>query len=67
MGVLPEKPDEGPLEVITLKIPAKLKARVDAAAKMTGNNRSQTILALMRWALDEFEAQRTAEKGGKGK
>lgn len=65
MGVLPEKPDEGPLEVITLKIPAKLKARVDAASKATGNNRTQTILALMRWALDEFETQRAGEKGGK--
>lgn len=65
MGPLTEKPDEGPLEVITLKIPKKLKARVDAAAKATGNNRSQTILALVRWGLDQFEAQRAAEKQGK--
>lgn len=62
MGPLTEKPDEGPLEVITLKIPKKLKARVDSAAKATGNNRSQTILALVRWGLDEFERQRAAEK-----
>jgi len=59
--VLPLKLDEGPLEVLTLKMPAKLKARVDAAAKATGNNRSQTMLALMRWALDQFEAQRAEE------
>jgi metal-responsive CopG/Arc/MetJ family transcriptional regulator len=65
MGPLEAKPDEGPLEVITLKIPKKLKGRVDAAAKTTGNNRSQTILALVRWGLDEFERQRAAEKKDK--
>lgn len=62
MGPLEEKPDEGPLEVITLKIPKKLKSRVDAAAKVTGHNRSQTILALVRWGLGQFEKQRAAEK-----
>ena len=57
MGLLPEKNDEGPLEVITLKLPTKLKARIDAAAKASGNNRTQTILAFVRFGLDEYDAQ----------
>lgn len=62
MGVLPMKESEGSLEVLTLKVPVKLKARIDAAAKQTGNNRTQTMLALMRWALDQFEKQREEER-----
>lgn len=69
MGPLTQREDEGELEVLTFKVPAKLKARIDAAAKETGNNRTQTMLSLMRWALDEYEAQKTGEgrKAGKGK
>lgn len=60
MAVLPES--EGELEVLTLKMPTKLKARVDAVARGAfGGNRTQTMLALMRHALITFEAE-LAEK-----
>lgn len=62
MDVLPDKTDEGPLEMLTIKVPKKLKERIDAAAKETGNNRSQTMLSLIRWSLDQFEKQRADEK-----
>lgn len=65
VSVLQRREDEGELEILTLKVPAKLKARIDAAAKATANNRTQTMLALMRWALDQFEAQREEERAKK--
>lgn len=67
MGPLTQREDEGELEVLTFKVPKKLKARIDAAAKETGNNRTQTMLSLMRWALDEYDAQRSDEKKGGAK
>ena len=63
--VFPE--DEGELVLTALKLPKKLRDRIDAAAKATGNNRTQTVIALCRWALDQFEAQREEEKAKKKK
>lgn len=62
--VVPE--GEGPLsEAITVRMPKKLLERVTRCAKGTENNRSDTILHLLRWALDAYEA--TQLEGEKGK
>jgi hypothetical protein len=61
--VLPE--NEGELEVLSLKMPRKLRERIDAAAKTAGLNRTQTMLSLMRWALEQFDLQRAEEKAAK--
>jgi len=60
VGFLPES--EGKLVVVALKIPEKLKERIDKAAKKTGNNRTQTMLALMRHSLDLLEASEDSEE-----
>jgi predicted transcriptional regulator len=66
VGVLTDKVDEGELELVAIKMPSKLKARIDAAAKATGNNRTQTMLQLMRHALAQVEAE-IAEKQAEAK
>lgn len=66
MSVFPE--DEGELVLVALKMPEKFRERLDACAVSIGKNRTQTMLALMRWALDQVAAQRATEpevkKGG---
>ena len=58
--VVPES--EGPSEPLSIRFPVGLKRRVDAVAEETGNDRTNTILHLIRWALDEYERQQLEEK-----
>lgn len=52
--IVPES--EGKLsEPVSLRIPEKLLARLDACAERTGHARGETILHLLRWALSEDE------------
>jgi metal-responsive CopG/Arc/MetJ family transcriptional regulator len=52
--VVPE--GEGPLsEAITIRMPKKMLERIEKAAKETENNRSDTILHLLRWAMAQYE------------
>jgi hypothetical protein len=47
---------EGPLsEAITIRLPKKMLERIEKAAKDTENNRSDTVLHLLRWALAQYE------------
>ncbi len=55
-------PGEGPTRPLSIRFPDALLKRVDAAAKTSGNDRSTTVLHLVRWALDEYDRQRAAEK-----
>lgn len=57
--VIPES--EGPTMPLSLRFPAKLLARLDAVAKVTGHPRTDVILHLVRWGLDEYERQRAEE------
>lgn len=58
--VVPE--GEGPGVPLSVRYPKGLLVRIDACAKDTGNSRTETLLHLLRWALDEYETQRAAEK-----
>lgn len=53
---------EGHGKPLSIRFPLALLKRIDAAAKATGNNRTETILHLLRWALDEYERQRANER-----
>jgi metal-responsive CopG/Arc/MetJ family transcriptional regulator len=44
-----------------LRFPEKLLVRIDKCAKATGNSRTDTVLHLIRWALEEYEKERGAE------
>lgn len=57
--VVPE--GEGVAKPMSLRVPEKLIERIDTVAKETGNARTETLLHLVRWALDEYDAQRAAE------
>jgi metal-responsive CopG/Arc/MetJ family transcriptional regulator len=62
--VVPE--GEGKLsQAITLRMPKKLLERVERCAKDTANNRSDTVLHLLRWALGAYEASRAEHEKGK--
>lgn len=63
--VVPE--GEGPGVPLSMRYPKKLLERVDACADETGHNRTDTIMHLLRWALEEFETQRAAERQPKAK
>lgn len=51
------KNDEGPLRTYSLRMPKALVDRLDAAAESTGNTRTDVIVRLLGWALDERERQ----------
>ena len=53
---------EGKTSPLSIRFSEALMRRLDAVAKVTGNNRSETVLHLVRWALDEYGRQRAAEK-----
>lgn len=53
---------EGLAQPMSLRVPKKLIERIDAVAKATGNPRTETLLHLVRWALDEYERQREEEE-----
>ena len=57
--VVPE--GEGVAKPLSLRVPEKLIERIDAVAKATGNPRTDTIMHLLRWALDEYARQRAEE------
>lgn len=44
-------------EAITLRLPSKLLARVEKCAKETANTRTDAMLHLMRWALNQYEGK----------
>jgi metal-responsive CopG/Arc/MetJ family transcriptional regulator len=50
---------------LSLRFPAKLLARLDAVAKATKHPRTDVILHLVRWGLDEYERQRAEEESTK--
>lgn len=66
--VVPES--EGPGVPLSMRYPKALLARVDACAKATGHNRTDTIMHLLRWALAQFEKGQADEgdpkKGKRG-
>jgi hypothetical protein len=55
--VVPE--GEGPLsQAITVRLPKMLLERIERAAKETRNNRSDTILYLLRWGIGAHEKRK---------
>jgi hypothetical protein len=60
-AVVPE--GEGPLsDAVTVRLPKKMLERIERAAKETENNRSDTILHLLRWALAAYEGKTKGKK-----
>lgn len=55
--ILPES--EGEAKTVTFRMPEALLRRVDAAAAATGHSRTVVLVHLTRWALDQFENDRT--------
>lgn len=49
---------EGPGVPLSVRYPKALLARVDACADATGNSRTDTIMHLLRWALDDYESKK---------
>lgn len=60
MPIVP--PGEGAGVPLSIRYPKGLLERLDACAKATGNNRNETIMHLLRWALTEFEASQEQKK-----
>ena len=51
-------PSEGKAVNVTFRLPEALLRRVDAAAAVSGHSRSNVLGYLIRWAIDQFEADR---------
>lgn len=64
--VVPEG-EGGSTVQIGIRTPEKLLASIDEIAKETGNDRTSTVLHLVRWAIDEYRKQRALETEGPGK
>lgn len=44
--------------------PKGLMSRVEKVAKESGHDYTTALFHLLKWALDEYDAQREAERGG---
>lgn len=44
-------------EAVTVRLPKKLLERVERCAKETQNTRTDAMLHLMRWALNQYEGK----------
>lgn len=58
--VVPEGEGETTVQ-IGVRTPEKLLERIDRCAKETGNDRTATVLHLLRWALSQYEKERAEE------
>jgi metal-responsive CopG/Arc/MetJ family transcriptional regulator len=58
-NVVPE--GEGVGVPLSLRVPEKLLARLDACAEQTGNPRTETLLHLVRWALTQYENEQAQQ------
>lgn len=59
----PVIPDgEGPTTPLSIRFPQKLIEQLDAVAEATNNSRSEVVLHLVRWGLEEYERQRAEEQ-----
>lgn len=63
--VVPQKPDDGELVGTSLRVGAKLLARLDAIAKASGNSRTEVMIHILRWGVAEWEAEQRSEKSSK--
>ena len=61
--VRPIVPDnEGPTSPISLRLPKRLRERLDRIAAQTGNELSTTMLHILRWGCEETERQQMFER-----
>lgn len=58
-------PSEGPSTVLSVRVPQRLRERIERVAEETGHDRTTAVLHLLRWALDEYDRQRAEEKARK--
>jgi metal-responsive CopG/Arc/MetJ family transcriptional regulator len=56
---------DGPTKPVSLRFPVSLLRRLDACAAATDNSRSDVVFYLLRWALDQYEAQIAQERQGR--
>lgn len=54
-------PSEGPSSVLSVRVPQRLRERIEAVAEATGHDKTTTVLHLLRWALDEYDRQLAEE------
>ncbi len=54
---------EGPGKPLSFRVPEAMLKRIDKVAKETRNSRSETVLHLLRWAVDAYEKSRADENG----
>lgn len=61
--VRPVIPDgEGPTTPLSIRFPERLIEQLDKVAAATSNTRSEVVLHLVRWGLEEYERQRNDER-----
>jgi predicted DNA-binding protein len=60
--ILPPKQDEGELVTTSLRMPRVMIERLDSIAKESGYSRTEVMLHFVRWAIQEYEAEKKAGK-----
>lgn len=53
--ILPNREKRKKHHPTSLRIPDEMLKRLDVAARSTGNTRSETVLSLLKWALEKYE------------
>ena len=55
----------GETKPLSIRFPVDLLRRLDACAAETDNSRSEVVVHMVAWALDQYEEQRAAERQGR--
>lgn len=56
---------EGPTKPLSIRFPEKILKDIDRVASETNNDRTATIMHMLRWAVAEYKAQKEVEQGAK--
>lgn len=63
MPVVPEKRWKKPLAQLGLRVPEDMLEEIDAAGDEAGYSRTETVIHLLTWALDEHKKEKPAQRG----
>lgn len=55
---------EGATRPLSIRYPEAILKELDKIAKETNNDRTSTIMHILRWGIAEYKAQRAVERGG---
>jgi hypothetical protein len=60
--ILPPKHKRGDTESVTMRFPRAMLKRVQVIADRSGHSRTEVVLHLLAWALDEYDREQGEQR-----